>query len=254
MKALLTELYHGETRRGKHFRFSILVFDLVIISYFVVTSILEDTPQIGIIDLVMAFIIALDYMARVYVSKHRLKSAFRFSSLADLVVIASLIVPFFLSNLAFLRVTRMLRLFRSYHVLKELRARFHWFADHEEVVQSGLNLWVFVFVVTAIVYVQQVGNNPAITSYIDALYFTVSTLTTTGFGDIIMIDNSGKIMAVIIMVFGVGLFLRLVQTIFRPLKVVHLCNTCGLSRHEPDAVHCKHCGNLLSIPTKGEWH
>jgi voltage-gated potassium channel len=56
---------------------------------------------------------------------------------------------------------------------------------------------------------------------------------------------------VVIMIFGVGLFLRLVQTIFRPQKVAHACPDCGLKRHEPDAVHCKHCGRLLNIPTEG---
>ena len=43
---------------------------------------------------------------------------------------------------------------------------------------------MFVFVVSAIVYVQQRTINPDIDDYLDALYFTIATLTTTGFGDI----------------------------------------------------------------------
>jgi voltage-gated potassium channel len=60
-------------------------------------------------------------------------------------------------------------------------------------------------------------------------------------------------MTVLIMIFGVALFLRLVQTIFRPAKVNLPCPDCGLNRHDPDAVHCKHCGRLLNIPTEGAW-
>ena len=50
---------------------------------------------------------------------------------------------------------------------------------------------------------------------------------------------------------GVALFLRLVQTVFRPNKVRYTCPDCGLTLHEPDAVHCKHCGETLRIKTGG---
>ncbi|HMB77854.1 MAG TPA: potassium channel family protein, partial [Kiloniellaceae bacterium] len=96
-------------------------------------------------------------------------------------------------------------------------------------------------------------RNPDINHYLDALYFTVTTLTTTGFGDITMTDTFGRVLAVIIMVVGVSLFLRLIQTIFRPPKVLYPCPDCGLKRHDPDAVHCKHCGHVLNISTEGEW-
>ena len=49
----------------------------------------------------------------------------------------------------------------------------------------------------------------------------------------------------------VALFLRLAQTIFRPQKVAFKCPDCGLNRHEPDAIHCKHCGRELAIETGG---
>jgi len=72
---------------------------------------------------------------------------------------------------------------------------------------------------TALVFVLQFEDNPDIDGYIDALYFTVTTLTTTGFGDIILTGNLGRLLAVFIMVAGVALFLRLAQTIFRPQKL-----------------------------------
>ena len=43
-----------------------------------------------------------------------------------------------------------------------------------------------------------------------------------------------------------------VKTIFRPQKLTYECPACGLTRHEPDAVHCKHCGNIVKIETEGE--
>ena len=110
---------------------------------------------------------------------------------------------------------------------------------------------MFVFVLTAVVYVVEQHRNPKIQTYVDARYFTVTTLNTTGFGDITPTGTSGKILTIIIMVFGVSLFIRLIQTIFRPAKVLHPCPNCGLKRHDPDAVHCKHCGIVLNIPDEG---
>ena len=79
---------------------------------------------------------------------------------------------------------------------------------------------------------------PAIANYIDALYFTVTTLTTTGFGDITLQGSLGRLISIVIMIFGVTLFLRLLQALVRPHKVRYPCPTCGLQRYEADAVLC----------------
>jgi voltage-gated potassium channel len=150
-----------------------------------------------------------------------------------------------------LRAFRALTLLRSHHLLRDLRAEFKWFRLYEDVIQRSINLGVFIFVVSAAVYVTQHTLNPEIVSYIDALYFTISTLTTTGFGDITLKGQGGRLLAVLIMVIGVGLFLRLLQALFRPNKVKFKCEDCGLKIHDPDAVHCKHCGKVLYIETDG---
>lgn len=156
-----------------------------------------------------------------------------------------------IDNLGFLRIFRALRLMRSYHLLRDLRAGSPWFRRFEDVIQRTLTLVVFIFIVTSLVYVSQHGINPAIATYVDALYFTITTLTTTGFGDITLLGPGGRLLAVLIMVIGVALFLRLLQAVFRPNKVRFECPDCALQIHDADAVHCKHCGRVLAIPTEG---
>jgi voltage-gated potassium channel len=92
--------------------------------------------------------------------------------------------------------------------------------------------------------------NPAIGNYADALYFTVTALTTTGFGDITLSGTAGRLLSVVIMIFGVTLFFNLARAVLRPAKVRFRCPQCGLLRHDPDAVHCKACGKLLNIPNE----
>ncbi|WP_153770459.1 ion channel [Labrenzia sp. CE80] len=253
LRARLRHLYFGQSAPARIWRYVLLTFDVLTIGYFIISSMLDPGRIHHEIDYLIAGVLLLDYLGRLIASAEPGRYVISFTAMADVVVIASLIAPAFFENLAFLRVIRMLRLLRSYHVLKELRDSSRWFKRNEEIIHSGVNLVVFIFIVTALVYVVEDDRNPAINNYLDALYFTVTTLTTTGFGDITMSDSAGRLLTVAIMIFGVALFLRLVQTIFRPVKVHYKCPDCGLSRHDTDAVHCKHCGRILNIPTEGEW-
>jgi len=253
MRSFLRQMYFGHSVKARVFRYGLIAFDLITIGYFIVSSVLDPARHHHELDYFIAAVLLLDYIARLIAAANPMRYVISFTSFADVVVIASLIAPAFLENFAFLRVVRMLRLMRSYHLLKELRDASAWFRRNEDILQSAVNLIVFIFVVTAIVFVIEDDRNENINNYLDALYFTVTTLTTTGFGDITMTDSVGRLMTVLIMIFGVALFLRLVQTIFRPAKVNYACPDCGLNRHDTDAVHCKHCGRIINIPTEGSW-
>ncbi|MDH3769895.1 MAG: potassium channel family protein [Nitrospirota bacterium] len=247
----LNDLYYGTSEKSVYFRFGLIAFDFVTISFFIVTSMVELSAWIITIDFIIAFVLSLDFSARLFLANNRLSFLIQPISLLDILVILALLAATIIENLAFLRVFRSLRLLRSYHLLRDLRSQYKFFARNEGVIQSVLNLFVFIFVVTALVYVFQHDVNPQISTYTDALYFTVTTLTTTGFGDITMRGDIGRLLAVVIMVLGVALFLKLLQEVFRPAKVEYGCPDCGLKRHDPDAVHCKHCGRTLHIETEG---
>ena len=203
------------------------------------------------LDIVVAVLLSIEFAARLYAEPSRKQLLLSFATVADLVVIVSLLLAAFAENLAFLRIVRSLRLLRSYHLLRDLRRESPWFRLHEDIIQRTANLGVFIFIVTSVVYVTQHLTNPKISNYVDALYFTITTLTTTGFGDITLEGVGGRLLAVVIMFVGVGLFLRLLQAIFRPYKVRFECPDCGLLVHDIDAVHCKHCGRILPIRDEG---
>lgn len=251
LKDRVERLYNGRSARARTFRYGLLAFDIGSIAFFVVSSMIPDAPWIVAVEFIIGVVILFDLLARLWIERDRSEFLTRFTTWADIIVTATLLLPFFLESLLFLRVLRALRLLRSYHVLRDLRQEYAFFRRNEEVIQSVVNLGVFIFVVTALVYVLQVHSNDDINNYVDALYFTVTTLTTTGFGDITLHGSTGRLLAVTIMVAGVALFLRLLQTIFRPSKVRYKCPDCGLSRHDADAVHCKHCGRVVEIETEG---
>ncbi len=245
-------LYHGTDEKARTFRFALLVFDIVSVLFFIATSMVREGAWIYWVDAVIAVVLVADLAARFWIAKHPWQLFRQFTTWTDIIVIITLILPTFFDSLLFLRVLRALRVLRSYRVLADLRQESAFFRRNEDVIQSIINLSVFVFVMTALVYVLEVHHNPKINNYVDALYFTITALTTTGFGDITLEGTSGRILSILILLVGVGLFLRLIQTIFRPPHVTYECPDCGLKRHDTDAIHCKHCGRTLHITTEGE--
>ncbi len=245
-------LYTGQGTRARRFRYGLIAFDVVTIAYFIVTAAMPATPFGTSVNTALGVLILLDLAARFWISDDLRREITRIYTLADLLVVLSLLLaPLFAENLAFLRVLRGLRLIHSYHLLRDLRRESLFFRRHEDAILASVNLFVFIFVTTSVVFVLAFGEQAGAEGYIDALYFTVATLTTTGFGDIIMTTPSGKLLSVFIMVVGVALFVQLARAIFQPSKIKYKCPECGLNRHELDAIHCKHCGEPLKIETVG---
>ena len=251
VKQRLQTLYWGAHGTPRIFRYALLAFDLFVIAFVVTTSFAERTLWIEIADAVIGVVIVVEFSARLYISRNKLRDLLHPAGIADIIVIISLLAPLAGEGFAFLRVMRTLRLLRSYHVLMLLRDDFKFFKRNELTIFSALNLAAFVFVTTALVFETQHLSNPEIANYADALYFTVGTLTTTGFGDITLPGATGRLLSVAIMIFGVSLFIRLVQVMLRPPKVAYECPDCALKLHDADAVHCKHCGRVIHIESEG---
>ncbi len=142
-----------------------------------------------------------------------------------------------------------MRLLRTYPLGDRLRADFSFFHRNEEVIIAAVHLAVFVM--TGIVFATQHGRNPAIGNYVDALYFTATSLTTTDYGDVTLHGTGGRLVSVVAMICGVTLFPRLAQVLFRPNKVRFPRPTCGLQQHEMDTVQCEASDTGLTIPDEG---
>ena len=251
LRSRLRTLYEGEGPTGDRFRYALLAFDLLTVAWLITSSFFPRGPQHIQIDVAIGAVFLADFMARLVISRRPLKDLASFWGIADVLVIISLLFPIRGEGLAFLRVLRLYRVFHSPQTLDQLRDDIRGFRRHESAIRAALNLMIFIFMMTALVSQTQVGTNDEIRNYVDALYFTVTTLTTTGFGDITMVGSGGKLLAVVIMIFGISLFLRLVQVVLRPPKAHFPCPVCGLRRHDHDAVHCKACGTVLNIPDDG---
>lgn len=251
LRSRLRLLYHGSSPVAQRFQFAVLVVDLAIIAFFIATPLLRDNEAYLWIDLSIAALLVLDLASRALASTDVLRWLRQMPVIVDIFILTTLLAPAWLVNLGFLRILRLWTLTRTSTFWRPLKKR-GW-GLYQEPIQAVINLLVFLFVVTGFVYTAFAnrGEDASIVGYIDALYFTVATVTTTGFGDITLPGPGGKLASIVIMIIGISLFVRLAQSIFRPNKVHYPCPQCGLSKHEPDAVHCKACGHVLNIPDSG---
>ncbi|PYE85760.1 ion transporter [Pseudoroseicyclus aestuarii] len=248
---LLRELYEADTARARRFRYGLLGFDALTILYVIATSFFPHEPWVERVDTLFGLVIAADLAARLAVSRKRMTFLASPLTLAELAALVSFLLPLAGEGFGFLRVLRTLRFLHSYELLARLRKVSPTLRSNQEVLTAATNLAVFLFVMTGLIYVTQHRTNPDIGNYADALYFTVTCLTTTGFGDITLPGTGGRLLSVAVMIVGVTLFLRLAQVTFRPTKVREPCPRCGLILHDIDAIHCKHCGKRLQIKTEG---
>ena len=247
LRALLHELYYEDTPRALRFRVGWIVIDVVIVAFFIVAPLLRDDSFFLPVDYAVAALLAADLAARAVAWGGLRSWLSRPIVWLDLVVLATLLFPQWLFNFGFLRVLRLWTLFNS-EIFWETLGRRWDDTRTEEVTRALATLLTFVFIVTGFVYTSFVGVSDGMEGYVDALYFTITTLTTTGYGDILLPGTWGRVLSIVTMVVGITLFFRLAQALVRPHKVRFLCPTCGLMRHDQDAVHCKACGVLLNIP------
>ena len=82
------------------------------------------------------------------------------------------------------------------------------------IVIAAVTIAVGSFV---IFYVESQHPNSQINTMLDAVWWTVSTVTTVGYGDIVPVTETGKIVAIFYMFFGIGIlgiFLSVLGTQF----------------------------------------
>lgn len=255
-KKYLRRLFHGNSRRSIRFKRTLFTINLAfLILVFMELVYATDPSESALLfwtELTFGLIFLTELIARMWISVLPYRGVFQWIRLLDILVILTIFLQLFLpTNPFIMHVIGTLRVTKCYRMVDTLFDTNDKLSQHRDALVSFMNLMVFVFMMTTLVFLSQSTKNPGINSFTDALYFTMTTLTTTGFGDITMVGKDGKILVVMIMIFGVTLFLKFATNIFRPPKAFYECEQCHLTRHDPDASHCKHCGNTIRVRSKG---
>ena len=109
------------------------------------------TPPVEAMDTLLGAIILADFAFRFWIEKSKRQFFFRIATWADMAAMISFLAPIAGEGFGFLRILRTLRLLHTYELLARLRQDFSYFRRHEDVLLATVNLFVFLFVVGALV-------------------------------------------------------------------------------------------------------
>jgi len=155
---------------------------------------------------VVAF--TVEYLIRLFLCKPRGKYSLSFMGIIDLLSI----LPFYLALGLDLRSVRALRLMRMFRLFK--LARFTTAMDRYVSAFRSIKEELILFSATALItiYLSSVGiyhfehevQPEAFASVFDAMWWSVVTLTTVGYGDVYPVTAGGKIFTIFVVLVGLG--------------------------------------------------
>jgi voltage-gated potassium channel len=203
-----------------------------------------------LLDKIIAVIFTVEYGLRLWSAENKVKYLFSVYSIIDLMAI----VPF-LFGIADISFIRLLRWFRILRLLRFIDRKSLFGINTEDssiFVRILFTLFAIVFVYSGLIYQVEHPVNPKVfTTFLDAFYFSVVTMTTVGFGDVTPVSELGRFLTVLMILTGIALIPWQVGDLIKRLvktanQVETICFGCGLAFHDLDAQFCKRCGSKLS--------
>ncbi len=251
LRSRLRALYYGHTQAALRFQGVLLILDVLIIGFFIGSQFIREQVWFWIIDGGIAGFVALDLAAR-FIALGTLRRWIKYpTTWVDLIVLATLALPTLFSNWGFLRILRLWTLVQSERFWNVL-ARGKWDDTYVEDLSKAITtLVVFVFIAAGLAQALFLGQHPRLNDFVDAAYFVVTSLTTTGYGDIVIDTTLGRVFSIALMIAGISLFFSIAQKVFAPQQKIQRCVQCEKDRHGVNANYCANCGAALTAPLRG---
>jgi voltage-gated potassium channel len=213
-KARIKELTENDAD-GPGKVFNLFIMGLIVLS--VITISIETLPGVEeshrrileLLEVAVVVIFSIEYILRIIAADRKRDYIFSFYGLIDLLAI----LPFFLIaglDLRSLRAFRLIRLFRVFkftrysdaatHLLKAFRL-----IKGELVIFSLLLLCVMYVSAIAIYYFENPVQPEHFTSVFSSLWWSVTTFTMLGYGDIYPVTTGGRIFTFVILMVSIAL-------------------------------------------------
>ncbi|MGN0489433.1 MAG: ion transporter [Ruminococcus sp.] len=206
--------------------FDIFIITLIIIN---VASVIIDTfsvPQhittiLDYIEIVSVIIFSVEYILRLWTAnllylelgciKSRLKYAFSFMAIIDLLAILPFYIPFIipidLRVLRALRIVRLLRMFKINRYTSALKSIATVFKNKSSELLSSMLVLIILMIISSVLMfnIESAAQPEAFDNAFSAFWWAIATLTTVGYGDIYPITIAGRVLSSIIALLSVAL-------------------------------------------------
>jgi voltage-gated potassium channel len=250
-------IFEADTPSGKYFDIALL-FSIIVSVIAVSLESIEAIDKVYHSQLVMiewffTILFTIEYILRLYSTKHSVKYSTSFFGVVDLLAILPTYLSIFVPGAQSLLVIRGLRLLRIFRVFKLSRYLGEANVLTEAIIQSKTRIIVFLSTITVLSFITGAGmylvEGPehGFTSIPQSVYWAITTLTSTGYGDTVPITPIGKMLAIFIMIMGYSLIIvptGIISTEMMKLGDIstQACKNCSKEGHDFNAKFCKYCG------------
>ena len=212
-KEKLREIIFGyRTKDGK--KFDVILLIAVVIS--VIAVMLDSDKEIHkeygklllIAEWFFTVLFTIEYILRIYCTIDKKKYTFSFMGIIDLLSIIPTYLMIFYAPIGYLidiRVLRLLRIFRIFQLSPYLRSghtmQIALRSSRPKIIVFILSVSLVVIILGTLMYIIE-GQQNGFDNIPKSIYWSVVTLTTVGYGDVVPITALGKTVAVFIMLLG----------------------------------------------------
>ena len=238
------------------------IFIVTLIALNVLAVVLETVNSLNIrfkpffkgFEIFSVAVFTVEYIGRVWSAaenpqvdsslKKRLRFAVSPLAIIDLLAIAPFYLPLLIPfDLRFIRALRLLRIFRLFKLGRysaELKvfARVLRSKKEELVITAFVGFLLLVMASSLMFFIEKQAQPEAFSSIPKAMWWGVTTLTTVGYGDVYPVTASGKILASLISVIGIGLFAL-------PAGILGSGFYDEMAKRRSETSRCPHCGGEL---------
>ncbi|NJO43428.1 MAG: ion transporter [Cyanobacteria bacterium CRU_2_1] len=209
--------------------------------------------QLNLLNQFILVVFTIEYAFRLWSAENKPRYFFSLYALIDLLAI----LPFLFTTIDI----RFIRIFRWFRILRLIRyvegkTIFGYVSREDSAIFARIlfTLFTIIFIFSGLIYQAEHFVNPEkYSTFLDAVYFSVVTMATVGFGDITPVSQVGRLLTVSMILTGIALIpwqvgeliKQLLKTSNRSVLSI-LCTNCGLASHDADAKFCKICGKLLA--------
>jgi voltage-gated potassium channel len=245
-----TETLPGQLVNGAIVILIFLSAAIFVIKTYPISPLLD--AWLNVLDWLIVLAFTVEYGLRLWVAPRPWRYALSLYGLIDLIALLPSWVGVF--DVRFLRFFRSLRILRLVRIFNDRL----WFGqvtstDSLILIRILLTLGTIIFIYSGLIFqVEHPRNAENFSTFLDALYFAVVTMTTVGYGDVTPISEAGRGLTVMMILTGIALIPTQISSLIRQLnRVSHHqnqpCPACGLAFHDSDALFCKRCGTLLEL-------
>lgn len=194
---VIAAIFESESTIHQQYLVEFAVFEFISLSLFCVEYLLR----------LWCCVEAKEY-AHLTHTKARVRYIFTPIALIDLIAILPFIIAMFFSiDLRSLRLIRVLRLLKLTHYFKGFNIFISVIAKELKSITAAMMVMIFLIIIAASLMHAIEGKIQPDTfgSILRSLWWSVVTMTTVGYGDVVPTTALGKVIATIIMLIGVGL-------------------------------------------------